>query len=158
MCGNVPTKQQHCLWLWIPEGSDLVLLTSGTLSIFRYSQVGHNVSGAGSASVFRCANHSHWTGSFCRILLSTLLLKTEAVHLLWSYVYNEKEHHLYLIWSRLMNLLLKERKNCSWKNTSTYVSLDDQGVGVRVPVGARIFTSPCRPDRLWVPPNLLSNG
>jgi hypothetical protein len=29
---------------------------------------------------------------------------------------------------------------------------------VRVPVGSRIFTSPCRPDRLWGPPNLLSNG
>jgi hypothetical protein len=26
--------------------------------------------------------------------------------------------------------------------------LDDQGVGVRVPVGARIITSPCSPDRL----------
>jgi hypothetical protein len=36
--------------------------------------------------------------------------------------------------------------------------LDDQGVGVRVPVGARIFTSPCHPDRLWGPPSLLSNG
>jgi hypothetical protein len=36
--------------------------------------------------------------------------------------------------------------------------LDDRGVGVRVPRGSRIFTSPCRPDRLWVPPNLLSNG
>jgi hypothetical protein len=36
--------------------------------------------------------------------------------------------------------------------------LDDRGVGVRVPAGSRIFTSPCRSDRLWVPPNLLSNG
>jgi hypothetical protein len=33
-----------------------------------------------------------------------------------------------------------------------------QGVGVRVPVGERIFTSPCCPDRLWGPPSLLSNG
>jgi hypothetical protein len=33
-----------------------------------------------------------------------------------------------------------------------------RGVGVRVPVGSRIFTSPCLPDRLWSPPNLLSNG
>jgi hypothetical protein len=39
----------------------------------------------------------------------------------------------------------------------TGYGLDDQGVGVRVPVGARIFTSPCRPDRLWGPLNLLSN-
>jgi hypothetical protein len=33
-----------------------------------------------------------------------------------------------------------------------------QGVGVRVPVGERIFTSPCLPDRLWGPLDFLSNG
>jgi hypothetical protein len=32
-----------------------------------------------------------------------------------------------------------------------------KGVGVRVPVGAGFFSSP-RPDRLWGPPSLLSNG
>jgi hypothetical protein len=36
--------------------------------------------------------------------------------------------------------------------------LDNREVGVRVLVGSRIFTSPCRPDQLWGPPNLLSNG
>jgi hypothetical protein len=36
--------------------------------------------------------------------------------------------------------------------------LDDRGVGVRVPVGSRIFCSPRRSDRLWSPPNLLSDG
>jgi hypothetical protein len=36
--------------------------------------------------------------------------------------------------------------------------MDDRGVGVRVPVGSRIFSSPRRPDRLWGPTNLLSNG
>jgi hypothetical protein len=41
---------------------------------------------------------------------------------------------------------------------ATGYGLDDRGVGVRVPVGSRIFTSPCRPDRLWSSPNLLSNG
>jgi hypothetical protein len=35
--------------------------------------------------------------------------------------------------------------------------LDDRGVGVRVPIGSRI-TSSRRPDRLWCPPSLLSNG
>jgi hypothetical protein len=55
-------------------------------------------------------------------------------------------------------------------STSQYVSRDsavgiatdyglyDRGVGVRVPVGSRIFSSPRRPDRLWGPPSLLSNG
>jgi hypothetical protein len=41
---------------------------------------------------------------------------------------------------------------------ATGYRLDDWGVGVRVPVGPRIFSSPSRPDRLWGPPNLLSDG
>jgi hypothetical protein len=36
--------------------------------------------------------------------------------------------------------------------------LDDLRVGVRVPVGSRIFTFPYHPDRLWNPPNLPSNA
>jgi hypothetical protein len=36
--------------------------------------------------------------------------------------------------------------------------LDDRGVGVRVPVESRIFSSPQRPDRLWGPPNLVFSG
>jgi hypothetical protein len=38
---------------------------------------------------------------------------------------------------------------------ATGYGLDDQGVGIRVPVGSKIFTSPYRTDRLWGPPNLL---
>jgi hypothetical protein len=41
---------------------------------------------------------------------------------------------------------------------ATGYGLYDRGVGVRVPVVSRIFTSPNHPDRLWGPPNLLSNG
>jgi ribosomal protein L18E len=41
---------------------------------------------------------------------------------------------------------------------ATGYGLDDQRVGVRVPMGASIFTSPYRRDRLWGPPTLLSNG
>jgi hypothetical protein len=41
---------------------------------------------------------------------------------------------------------------------ATGYGLDDGGAGVRVPVGLRIFFSPLSPDRLWGPPNLLSNG
>jgi hypothetical protein len=32
----------------------------------------------------------------------------------------------------------------------------DRGIGVRVPVGSRMFSTPRRPDRLWGAPNLLS--
>jgi hypothetical protein len=41
---------------------------------------------------------------------------------------------------------------------ATGYELDDRGVGVRVPVGSKFFPSPRRPDRLWGPPNILSNG
>jgi hypothetical protein len=40
---------------------------------------------------------------------------------------------------------------------ATGYGLDDQGIGVRVPVGWTISSSPRRRDRLWGPPNLLSN-
>jgi hypothetical protein len=35
--------------------------------------------------------------------------------------------------------------------------LDGQGVGVRIPIGSRIFSSPRFPDRFWGPSSLLSN-
>jgi hypothetical protein len=41
---------------------------------------------------------------------------------------------------------------------ATDYGLDDGGVGVRIPVESRIFSSPHRPDRLWGPPSLLYNG
>jgi hypothetical protein len=41
---------------------------------------------------------------------------------------------------------------------TTSYGLDKRGVGVRVPVGSRIFFSPCRPDRLWVHPTSYPVG
>jgi hypothetical protein len=41
---------------------------------------------------------------------------------------------------------------------ATGYGLDGRGVGVRVSVGTRIFTSPRRLDWLWGSPTLLSNG
>jgi hypothetical protein len=50
------------------------------------------------------------------------------------------------------------RSRDSSVGTATGYGLDDRGVGVPVPVGSRIFSSPRRADWLWGPPNLLSNG
>jgi hypothetical protein len=53
---------------------------------------------------------------------------------------------------------------CIYKNRDSSVGiatgygLDDRGVGVRVPVGSKIFSSPGRPDQVWGPHNLLSNA
>jgi hypothetical protein len=41
---------------------------------------------------------------------------------------------------------------------ATGYGLGVRGVGVWVPVGSRNLSSPRLPDRLWSPPNLLSNG
>jgi hypothetical protein len=52
----------------------------------------------------------------------------------------------------------KALQSKAWPRIATAYGLDDWGVGVQVPVGSRIFSSPHCPDRLWGPPNLLSNG
>jgi hypothetical protein len=49
----------------------------------------------------------------------------------------------------------------SWDSVvcvATGYGLDDKGVGVRVPLGLRIFSFPFRPDRLWGSCSLISNG
>jgi hypothetical protein len=56
------------------------------------------------------------------------------------------------------SILHEARSRDSIVGTATGYGLDDRGIGVRVPVGSRIFSSPRRPDRLWGSPNLLSNG
>jgi hypothetical protein len=56
-----------------------------------------------------------------------------------------------------VDITVKQKIQDSVVGIATRYGLDT-GVGVRVPVGARIFTSPCRPDRLLGPPNLVSNG
>jgi hypothetical protein len=53
-------------------------------------------------------------------------------------------------------LILKSRDSVVC--IATGYGLDERGFGVRVPVGSRIFFSPRRPDRLWGPPSLLTNG
>jgi hypothetical protein len=40
---------------------------------------------------------------------------------------------------------------------ATGYGLDGRGVGVRLPVGERFFSSPRSPERLWGPPSLLTN-
>jgi hypothetical protein len=51
-----------------------------------------------------------------------------------------------------------ERSQDSAVGRTTGYGLDDRGVGVRVPVGSRIFSSPRRPDQLWGPPSLYPIG
>jgi hypothetical protein len=63
---------------------------------------------------------------------------------------------------RLLSQTELVRKRKSSRNSAvgieTGYGLDGRGVGVRVPVGAKFFSSPQRSDRFWRPPSLLSNG
>jgi hypothetical protein len=64
-------------------------------------------------------------------------------------------HYFYRPNSKYLPSLMEGRD--SSVGIATGYKLEGRAVGVRVPVGARFFTSPRRPDRLWGPP-LLSNG
>jgi hypothetical protein len=63
-----------------------------------------------------------------------------------------------VIYSSVSSVLHSKRSWDSVVGIATACGLDDQGFGVRVLVGSRIFSSPRRPDWLWVQPNFLSNG
>jgi hypothetical protein len=56
-----------------------------------------------------------------------------------------------------INITEISRIRDSFVGVATGYGLDDRGVGVRVPMRSRIFCTQRRPDRLWGPPNLLSN-
>jgi hypothetical protein len=58
----------------------------------------------------------------------------------------------------VVTFLLWERSRESSVGIATDYGMDHRGVGVRVPAGSIIFSSPLRPDRLWGPPSLLPNG
>jgi hypothetical protein len=76
----------------------------------------------------------------------------------------QKKARVYYIWQlwRRPDIALEECSSfcvgyCTIPGATGY-GQDEGGIGVRVPVGSRIFSSPRRPDLLWGPPNLLSNG
>jgi hypothetical protein len=60
-------------------------------------------------------------------------------------------------YGKLRNVTQGLRRRDGAVGIATVYGPDNRGVGVRVPVVSRIFSSPRRPNRLWGPPNLLSN-
>jgi hypothetical protein len=68
---------------------------------------------------------------------------------------NTSEHEQRETETKQGNVLSFRRRGAG---IATCYVLNDRGVGVRVPVQLRIFSSPCRPHRLWGPPSLMSSG
>jgi hypothetical protein len=64
--------------------------------------------------------------------------------------------HIFRSWSRSILRGLPSYE--SSVGIATGYGMKDWRIRVRVPVGSRIFPSPCRPDQLWGPPSLLPNG
>jgi hypothetical protein len=69
-----------------------------------------------------------------------------------SFVKSHGQLYMFIIIT-ILRIYIASRDSAVGKATG--YGLDAWEVGVRVPVGSRIFTSPCRPDRLCGPPNLL---
>jgi hypothetical protein len=89
--------------------------------------------------------------------LSTFLVETwSLIVTLWHL--STKQHGVISQKTIILIRTVARMSRDSSVGTATGYGLDDRGVGVGVPVGSRIFSSPHRPDRLWGPPTLLSNG
>jgi hypothetical protein len=82
--------------------------------------------------------------------------RTAKVFLIKIGIYSVTGGHSGIVVLNFLQPIIKRQDSAV--GTATGYGLDDQGVGVRVAVWARIFTSPCLPDRLWGQPSLLSNG
>jgi hypothetical protein len=76
-------------------------------------------------------------------------------HFIWTRCRNKQENQILQHFSEPTK---PKKSQDSVVGIAIGYGLDDQGVGVQVPVGSRIFSSPHHPDRLWGPPSLLCNG
>jgi hypothetical protein len=124
-----------------------------------------------SAKTFLIENHS-----FNPSLLGTFFPTTDASISVWPtcncrrrstrLFFYRSSNILYLLihtvlgvkWIYIFAFITKKVSWDSVVGIETGYGMDDRGVGVRVPVGSRIFASRPRPDRLWGLPNLLTNG
>jgi hypothetical protein len=61
-------------------------------------------------------------------------------------------------WNSIPEISVSLKRRDSVVGIAAGYGLDDRGIGVRVPVGPRIFSSPCSLCCLWGRPNLLPNG
>jgi hypothetical protein len=98
-----------------------------------------------------CTNYTRYGFSAVVMGLQTLMQRSYSHYLgcVKTCQYDKECFHDFIYLTRIRD---------SAVGIATGYRLDDRGVGVPVPVGSRIFSSPCHADRLWGPPSLLSNG
>jgi hypothetical protein len=143
MCSGIPTRHsERFRCLLVPQScSNLREQLHGTTtcifvfqSVEMYMLVGWNI----RFTRKRCSLKSTWLHSLTRLYCSI------------AYVHNN-------INSLYRNQIDTQSRD-SVVGIATGYGLDCQGVGVRVPVESRIFSSSRPPNRLWGPPSLVSNG
>jgi hypothetical protein len=92
------------------------------------------------------------SNTFLTDLLFFIRVICPAQHNLFIYMYSVISDLLNGLYNSclyiFLQLPLSSRSRDSVVSIATSYGLDDRGVGVRVPVGPRIFSSPNRPDRL----------
>jgi hypothetical protein len=103
----------------------------------------------------KCPNILRDPKSDCRFQKSPPLVPTMSqmnpVHTSPPYAYN-------IHFNIFSPLHIGLRSRDSAVGIATGYGLNDRRVGVRAPVGPRMFSSSRRPERLWGPHNLLFNG
>jgi hypothetical protein len=90
----------------------------------------------------------------CYISLRLLLGENRPLSINAYYGFNTSSSPVY----ELINVSQVFPLTHSVVGIATGYGLDGRMVGVRVPVGSSIFSSPCLSARFWGPPSLLYNG
>jgi hypothetical protein len=101
--------------------------------------------------------HSLFVRLFVSFLLYFLASLFDSVfpYLFVWFLFNSSSQPLYFV---CFSVCFGSRDSSVGIGTGYGLDGREGSVGVRVPVGSRIFSSSQRPDRFWGPPNLLSNG
>jgi hypothetical protein len=92
------------------------------------------------------------THSSRKVNLTRIVLDCQALTLKYCTLHFSGSRRDYLISANGNTPSFLSDMRDSVTGIATGYGLDDRGVGVRVPVGSRIFSSPSRPDRLWPSP------
>jgi hypothetical protein len=140
------------LWIWNQEWSILIEV----FTIFSYHPEifwDSSLKEVTSFPIYRSCNdpkcRSCLTESVCFKLIVNWVRNPSLIYVSVTVFINPK----YFI-----QLTLNQRSRDSVVGIETGYGLHDSGVGVRVPVRSRIFSSSQRPDRHWGPLSLLSMG